>query len=185
MRKPKLLLAGLVSLLLALGVIGSQGAQAQSSGWGSCTGGLCYTGGNVGINNLAPGTKLDVNGTVRSKAPSDGATTFLITPNNGTSQSFSMTATNGGGLFFGRLSGSGGINTDMFIGPSGSVLFKSPANGVVTNVIAPNDGVSQSYGMTSVNGGGFYLGHTAGVGQGVGSEFRIYGNGDICLGNCP
>jgi len=112
----------LLFMLVAVLFVSTQ-AQAQSSTWGACTNGLCYTGGNVGVSTLSPITKLDVNGHVKSVANTGGAT-FVSTPSAG----------------------------------------------------------GQSYGMTAVNGT-FYLGKTNGPGQGVSNHFRIYSNGDMCLGS--
>jgi hypothetical protein len=114
----------LIIALFFVVLLENQSAGAQSTGWDDCNGGLCYASGNIGVNTLTPGTKLEVNGHIKSVANSGGAT-YVITPNGG----------------------------------------------------------GQSFGMTTI-GGVFYLGRTAGPGQGIQTgHIRIYSNGDMCLGS--
>jgi hypothetical protein len=99
-----------------------QSVQAQSTDWGSCTGGLCYTGGNVGINNLAPGTKLDVSGPIRTITTTGGAT--FVAASSGGGSSFGM-AVNSSTFFLGKtVSGPGsGVYSNFVIYPSGDMCI--------------------------------------------------------------
>jgi hypothetical protein len=185
-------------LVLATPVLATAGV------WGSSGNDMYYNDGNIGIGTSTPSAHLDVLGNFRATSLYNGTASFVVRPNNLTGQSYGMTAISSGGLYLGRTNGPGSaVEDDIFIKSSngavginttnpstqldvnGNIKTKASTNGGASFVVTPNDGTSQNYGMTAVNGGGgLYIGRTNGPGQGVEGDIRIYPNGNICLGNC-
>ncbi|MBN1332048.1 hypothetical protein JW978_04155 [Candidatus Dojkabacteria bacterium] len=197
-----------LSLILASGILSAvfifQGlnspAEAQTSNWGACTNGVCYTGGRVGIGTLSPGSGLDVSGNFQTRTAYGGAS-FVVAPNSGSSQKYGMTNLDTGTLFFGRTTGAGGgVSPDLslFSGNvgvnkaypgtnldvNGFVRSNPLNNGGATYVVTPSNGTAQSYGMTAADDGTYFFGRTNGPSQGILASIKVYSNGGMCLGKC-
>lgn len=104
--------------------------------------------GAISIGNNTPGLNLllDVSGAVRSQIFSNGSSTYICLPNNGTSQAYGVTAINAGGFFIGRTPGGGGaVNSDIFITTVGCV-------GINTSAPGANQRFTVTAGTTDISG---------------------------------
>ncbi|MEP7103796.1 MAG: hypothetical protein ABI721_03745 [Candidatus Dojkabacteria bacterium] len=172
-----------LSILLLLIVIQPELISATIGQWSTNGTSMYYNDGNVGLGTLTPSTKLDITGEIQSKQTTNGGSTFVVIPSNGTSQKFGMTNVISDGLYFGRTAGSGsGVFRDLFISSTGGTAAQAPINGGSTLVVIPNNGTSQKYGMSVLNNAGLYFGRTSGIGAGINTDIYIGTNGNVGIG---